>query len=140
MTRTMKRTSREKVGKEKFYKKNMGQAHIRKEWASECSSSGSDDEGLATIAFDNTSIFPNEHHKYLMAKERKVYSRNTLKYTSSSNEESSNDEDDYNMVFMGFDITKIDKIKKLNNGINEKNELIKNKKILFLRSIINLVM
>jgi hypothetical protein len=91
----------------------MGQAHIRKEWDSDCSSSGSDDEGLTTIVFDNTSLFPNEHHTYLMAKERKVYSRNTLKYTSSSNEESSN-EDDYSMIFMGLDITNIDKIKKIN--------------------------
>jgi hypothetical protein len=44
-----------------------------------------------------------------MAKERKVYSINTPKYTSSSDEESSDHEDDCSMLFKGLDQTKIDK-------------------------------
>jgi hypothetical protein len=53
------------VEKKKFYKKKKGKAHIGKEWDSDCSSS---DKGLATIAFDKSSLFPNERHTWLMAK------------------------------------------------------------------------
>jgi hypothetical protein len=49
-----------------------GEAHIGKEWDSDCSSSESDDEGLAASAFDKSFLFPNEHHMCLMAKEKKV--------------------------------------------------------------------
>jgi hypothetical protein len=56
--------------KKKNYRKAKGEAHIGKEWDSDCSSSDSDDEGLA--AFDKSSIFPNKHHTCLMAKEKKV--------------------------------------------------------------------
>jgi hypothetical protein len=44
----------------------------------------SEDEGLATITFDKSSLFPNKRHTCLMAKEIKVFSRTTCKYTSSS--------------------------------------------------------
>ena len=44
-----------------------------------------------------------------MAKEKKVRTRDTPKYTSSSDEESSDDEIDYSDLFKGFDIYKIDK-------------------------------
>jgi hypothetical protein len=44
-----------------------------------------------------------------MAKEKKVRTRDTPKYTSSSDEESSDDEVDYSDLFKGFDISKIDK-------------------------------
>jgi hypothetical protein len=37
--------------KKKFYRKKKGKAHIGKEWDSDCSSSNSDDEGLAASAF-----------------------------------------------------------------------------------------
>ena len=46
----------------KFYRKTKGKAHIGKEWDSDCSSSDSDDQGLAASAFDKSSLFPNEHH------------------------------------------------------------------------------
>jgi hypothetical protein len=59
-----------------------------------------------------------------MAKEIKVFSRTTPKYTSSSNDESSDDEDDISMLFKGLDRTKIDKVNDLINSINEKNELL----------------
>jgi hypothetical protein len=53
--------------------KAKGEAHIGKEWDSDCSSSDSDNEGLDASAFDKSSIFPNEHHTCLMAKEKKVH-------------------------------------------------------------------
>jgi hypothetical protein len=52
--------------------KAKGKAHIGKEWDSDCSSSDSEDEGLAASAFNKSSLFPNEHHTCLMAKEKKV--------------------------------------------------------------------
>jgi hypothetical protein len=36
------------------------EAHIAKEWDSDCSSSDSDNEGLAASAFNKSSHFPNE--------------------------------------------------------------------------------
>jgi hypothetical protein len=43
--------------KKKFYRNTKGEAHIGKEWDSDCSSSNSDDEGLAASAFDKSSLF-----------------------------------------------------------------------------------
>jgi hypothetical protein len=53
--------------KKKAYKKAKGEAHLGKEWDSDCSSSDSDNEGLAASAFNKSSLFPNEHHTCLMA-------------------------------------------------------------------------
>jgi hypothetical protein len=75
-----------KKEKKKFYRKTKHEAHIGKEWDSDSSSSKSDDEGLAASAFDKSSLFPNEHHTCLMAKEKKVSTRDTPKYTSYSDE------------------------------------------------------
>jgi hypothetical protein len=72
----------------KVYKKAKGEAHLGKEWDSDCSSSDSDDEGLAATAFNKSSLFPNEHHTCLMAKEKKVSTQNTITYASSSDDES----------------------------------------------------
>jgi hypothetical protein len=52
----------------------------------------------------------NERHTCLMAKEKKVCIRYTPKYTSSSDEESSDDEVDYTDLFKGLDRNKVDKI------------------------------
>jgi hypothetical protein len=62
-----------KKEKKKRYRNAKGEAHLGKEWDSDCSSSDSNDEGLAASAFNKSSLFPNEHHTYLMAKEKKVY-------------------------------------------------------------------
>jgi hypothetical protein len=62
-----------KKEKKKSYRKVKGEVHLGKEWDSDCSSSDSDDEGLAASAFDKSSLFPNERHTCLMAKEKKVY-------------------------------------------------------------------
>jgi hypothetical protein len=44
-----------------------------------------------------------------MAKEKKVSTRDTLKYCSSSDEESSDDEVYYSSLFKGLDIAKVEK-------------------------------
>src|SRR5688500_18260333 len=59
------------------YKKAKGEAHIGKEWDSDCSTSDSDNEGLAATSFNKSFLFPNEHHTCLMAKEKKVSTRNS---------------------------------------------------------------
>jgi hypothetical protein len=104
--------------------KAKGEAHLGKEWDSECSSSGSDDEGLAASAFDKSSLFPNERHTCLMAKEKKVCIRNTPKYTSCSDEKSYDDEVDYTDLSKGLDRTKVDNINELIDALNEKDRLL----------------
>jgi hypothetical protein len=110
--------------KKKNYRKAKGEAHIGKEWDSDCSSSDSEDEGLAASAFNKSSLFPNERHTCLMAKEKKVCIRDTPKYSSSSDEESSDDEVDYTDLFKGLDRAKVDKINELIDALNEKDRLL----------------
>jgi hypothetical protein len=114
----------EKREKKKNYRKANGEAHLGKEWDSDCSSSDFDDEGLATSAFDKSSLFPNESHTCLMAKEKKVRIRNIPKYSSSSDEESSDDEVDYTDLFKGLDRAKVDKINELIDAFNEKDRFL----------------
>ena len=90
----------------------------------DCSSSDSDDEGLAASAFNKSSLFPNERHACLMAKEKKVSARDTPKYTTSSDDDSSDDGVDYTSLFKGLDRTKVDKINELIDSLNEKNRLL----------------
>jgi hypothetical protein len=52
--------NRGKKGKKKNYQKAKREAHIGKEWDSDCSSSNSDDEGHAASTFDKSSLFSNE--------------------------------------------------------------------------------
>jgi hypothetical protein len=59
-----------------------------------------------------------------MAKEKKVYVRDTPKYTSSSDEESSDDEVDYSDLFKGLDRAKVEKINELIDALNEKYRLL----------------
>jgi hypothetical protein len=47
-----------KKEKKKSYMKAKGEAHLGKEWDSDCSSSDSDDEGLAASAFKSLLSFP----------------------------------------------------------------------------------
>src|SRR5687767_9840222 len=110
--------------KKKAYKKAKGEAHLGKEWDSDCSSSDSDNEGLAATAFNKSALFPNEHHTCLMAREKNVSTHNTSTYASSSDEESSDDEIDYSCLFKGLDRTKVDKINELIDALNDKNRLL----------------
>jgi hypothetical protein len=98
--------------------------HLGKEWDLDCSTSDSDDEGLTASAFNKSTLFPNERHNFLMAKEKKVNARETSKYTTSSDDDSSDDEVDYTSLFKGLDRTKVDKINELIGALNEKNGLL----------------
>jgi hypothetical protein len=59
-----------------------------------------------------------------MAKEKKVRIRDTPKYSSSSDEESSDDEVDYSELFKGLDRGKLEKINELIDALNEKDRLL----------------
>jgi hypothetical protein len=48
----------------------------------------------------------------------------TPKYTTSSDDESSDDEVDYTELFKGFDRSKVDKINELIDALNEKDRLL----------------
>ena len=58
-----------------------------------------------------------------MAKEKKVHTRDTPKYTSSSDEESGDDVY-YSDLFKGLDRSKVDKINELIDALNEKDRLL----------------
>jgi hypothetical protein len=120
--------AQEKKGKKERknnYRKAKGEAHIGKECDSDYSSSDSDDEGLAASTFDKSSLFPNERHTCLMAKEKKVRTRDIPKYTSSSDEELSDDDEiDYSDIFKGLDRSKVDNINELIDALNEKDRLL----------------
>jgi vacuolar-type H+-ATPase subunit H len=59
-----------------------------------------------------------------MAKEKKVRIRESPKYSSSSDEESSDDEVDYSSLFKGLDRAKVEKINELFDALNEKDRLL----------------
>jgi hypothetical protein len=59
-----------------------------------------------------------------MAKEKKVRIRDNPKYSSSSDEESSDDEVDYSELFKGLDRAKVEKINELIDALNEKDRLL----------------
>jgi hypothetical protein len=60
-----------------------------------------------------------------MAKENKVRTHDTPKYTSSSDEECDDDDDiDYSNLFKGLDISKVDKIIELIDALYEKDRLL----------------
>jgi hypothetical protein len=59
-----------------------------------------------------------------MAKEKKLHTQDTPKYTSSSDEKSFDDEVDYSDLFKELDRSKVDKINELIDALNEKDRLI----------------
>jgi alpha/beta superfamily hydrolase len=59
-----------------------------------------------------------------MGKEKKVRVRDTPKYTSSSDEESSDDEVDYSSLFKGLGRAKVEKINELVDALNVKDRLL----------------
>jgi hypothetical protein len=83
--------------KKRYYKKKGSDAHVCREWNSDESSSDSSDEDAANIAITKGLLFPNVGHKCLMAKDdkrKKVKSKSSTKYASSSDEDHSSDEED----------------------------------------------
>jgi hypothetical protein len=102
--------------KKKYYKKKGGEAHIGREWDSDKSSTDSSDEESANIVVDKGLLFPNVGHKCLMAKDnkyKKVYPRDTPKYTTSDDEGSSSEEDD-DLTSLFANLTKEQKKKLMN--------------------------
>jgi hypothetical protein len=88
---------KKKMEKKKYYKKKGGEAHMVRKWDSDESSTDSSDEDATNIAINKGLLFPNVGHKYLIAtdgKKKKVHSRTTPKYTTSSDEGSSSDNED----------------------------------------------
>jgi hypothetical protein len=85
-----------KKEKKKYYKKKGDDAHVCREWDFDKSSTdSSSDEDAANITVDKGLLFPNVGHKCLMAKDdkrKKVKSRASTKYTTSSDEGSSSED------------------------------------------------
>jgi hypothetical protein len=91
------------------------------------------------LAFDKSSLFPNERHTCLMAKEKKVRIRYSPKYSSSSDEDSFDDEVDYTDLFKGLDRAKVDKINELIDALNEKDRLLEKQEDILYEEHDNLV-
>jgi hypothetical protein len=122
-----KRGKRKK--KKKYYKKKGGNAHVCQEWDSDMSSTdSSSDEDAANIAVNKGLLFPNVGHKCLMAKDgkrKKVKSRASTKYTTSSDEgSSSEDEDNLLTLFANLNMQQKEKLNELIGAIHEKDELL----------------
>jgi hypothetical protein len=121
---------KKKMEKKKYYnKKKGGEAHIGREWDSdESSTDSSSDKDVVNIAINKGLLFPNVGHKCLMAKEgknKKVYSRDIPKYTTSDDEGSSSEKnDDLSSLFANLTIEQKEKINELIKTINEKDEIL----------------
>jgi hypothetical protein len=117
-----------KKEKKRYYKKKGSDAHICREWDSdESSTDSSSDEDAANIAVNKGILFPNVGDKCLMAKDRKkkVHPRRTPKYTTSSDEGSSSDnEDDLLSLFANLNIEQKKKLNELIETINEKDDIL----------------
>jgi hypothetical protein len=112
----------------KYYKKKGGEAHMGREWDyDESSTDSSSDKDAAIIAVKKGLLFPNIGHNCLMAKDgkkKKVHSRSTPKYTTSSDEGSSSDnEDDLISLFANLNMDQKKKMNELIETINEKDDL-----------------
>jgi molecular chaperone DnaK (HSP70) len=111
--------------KRRYYKKKGGDAHICREWNSDESST---DEDATNIAVTKGLLFPNVGHKCLMAtdgKKKKVKSQASTKYTTSSDEgSSSDDEGDLLVLFANLNMQQKEKLNELIGAIHEKEELL----------------
>jgi hypothetical protein len=95
--------------KKRYHKKKGGDAHVCREWDSdESSTDSSDDEDAANIAVTKGLFFPNVGHKCLMAKDgkrKKVKSKSSTKYETSSDEDNScDDEDNLRILFANLNM------------------------------------
>jgi chromosome segregation ATPase len=119
-----------------------------REWDSDESSTDSSfDKDVANIAVDKGLLFPNVGHKCLMAKDdkkKKVHSRATPKFTTSSDEGSSSEnEDNLISLFANLNMEQKKKLNELIETINENDDLLEcqedllvkeNKKIVKLKN------
>jgi hypothetical protein len=120
---------RGKKEKKKYYKKKGGDAHMCQEWDSEESSTNSSsDEDAANIVVNKGLLFPNVGHNCLMAKDgkrNKVKSRASTKYTTSSDEGSSSEDEEILLtLFANLNMQQKEKLNKLIGAIHEKDELL----------------
>jgi hypothetical protein len=118
-----------KEEKKRYYKKKGGDAHVCREWDSDMSSTdSSSDEDATNSAINKGLLFPNVGHKCLMAKDgkrKKVKSRASTKYTTSSDEgSSSEDEDNLLTLFANLNMQQKEKLNELIGAIHEKDELL----------------
>jgi hypothetical protein len=118
-----------KKEKKRYYKKKGGDAHMCQEWDSDESTTDSSSyEDAANIVVNKGLLFPNVGRKCLMAKDskkKKVHSRATPKYTTSSDEGSSSDnEDDLLALFANLSMDQKKKLNELIETINEKDDLL----------------
>jgi hypothetical protein len=112
--------------KKKYYnKKKGGEAHIGREWDFDESST---DEDATNIAINKGLLFPNVGHKCIMVKQgkkKKVYSRDTPKYTTFDDDGSSSEKnDDLSSLFANLTIEQKEKINELIKTINKKDEIL----------------
>jgi hypothetical protein len=103
-----------KKEKKRYYKKKCGDAHVCREWDSDESfTDSSSDEDAANIVVNKGLLFPNVSHKCFMAKDgkkKKVQSRTTPKYTTSSDEGSFiEDADDLLTLFVNLNMQQKEK-------------------------------
>jgi hypothetical protein len=115
--------------KKRYYNKKGSDAHVCREWDSdESSTDSSSDEDAANIAVTKGLLFPNVGHKCLMAKDgkkKKVKSRASTKYTTSSDEGSpSDDEDDLLALFANLNMQQKERLNELIGAIHEKDGLL----------------
>jgi hypothetical protein len=109
--------------KKRYYKKKGGDAHVCREWDSdESSTDSSSDEDAANIVVTKGLLFPNVGHKCLMAKDdkmKKVKSKSSTKYESSSDEE-------VNLLtlFANLNMEQKEKLNELISAIHEKDDLL----------------
>jgi hypothetical protein len=115
--------------KKRYHKKKGGDAHVYREWDSdESSTDSSSDEDAANIVVNKGLLFPNVGHKCLMAKDgkkKKVKSKSSTKYATSSDEaNSSDDEDNLFTLFANLNMQQKEKLNELISTIHDKDELL----------------
>jgi hypothetical protein len=130
---------RGKKEKKRYYKKKGGDAHVCREWDSDESSiDSSSDKDAVNIAVNKGLLFPNVAHKCLMAKDgkKKVKSRASTKYATSSDEEnSSDDEDNLLALFANLNMQQKEKLNELIGAIHEKDELLDSQEDFLIKEI-----
>src|SRR5688500_7057214 len=114
--------------RKKYYKKKGGDAHVCREWDSdESSSDSSSDEDAANIAINKGLLFPNVGHKCLMAKDgkkKKVKSKSSTRYESSSDDNASDEEDNLHTLFANLNMQQKEKLNELISAIHKKDDLL----------------
>jgi hypothetical protein len=115
-----------KKEKKRYYKKKGGDAHMCREWDSDESSTySSSDKDAANITVNKGLLFPKIGHKCFMAKDgkkKKVHSRATPKYTTSSDDGSSSEnEDDLLTLFANLSMEQKKNLNELIEAIHEKD-------------------